>query len=458
MVTTSPRPTRSGTLVLGGLAVATALAIRLHNALVYPADWGFDASFNWRYIYRLSRDWALPDPAAGWSTGDPPLYYAVAAAAFTGLEALGARDHAVLVIPLLSMAAGLGVAALAFALVRLAAPADPGRAWLAAGLLLFLPAHVQMSAMVNEEMLAAGLSSVAIFALARERLARAPSHGPGGLGPAAVAGAAAGGALLTKLSGVVAVATAAASCAADALRPGARRAATARVAVVLAAALATGGWFYLRSRVLYGWFQPFGLPAHERMFGMPPGARGWLDYLSVPAATFLDPQMLEPSLLRSVWGGTYVTTWFDGHRFFLPAESEAVRRLGTATLLLALLPTAAFGIGLARGTRRCLRNPYGADLPLVLLTALTLAGYAFYTWRNPWFAVVKGTSLLGLSLPFAFYASEQIGRWSRRRGAAILVGLWLAALAACVAAGTTFDGLFARPAGPGLAWTPEAMR
>ncbi len=445
-------------LLAGGLGVATALAIRLHNALTYPADWGFDASFNWRYIYRLSRDWALPDPAAGWSTGDPPLYYAVGAALFSGLEALGARDLAVVMIPLLSTAAGLVVAALAFALVCRSAPEEPGRAWLAGGLLLFLPAHIQMSAMVNEEMLAAGLGSVAIFILARERLVRAPAAGPGSLGTAAAAGAAAGGALLTKLSGAVVVATAAATCAADALRPGARRAATARVAVLLAAALATGGWFYVRSRVLYGWFQPFGLPAHERMFGMPPGARDWLDYLRVPAATFLDPQLLEPSLLRSVWGSTYVTIWFDGHRFFLPAESEAVRRLGTATLLLALLPSAAFGIGLARGARRSLRDPGGADLPLVLASGLTLAGYALYTWHNPWFVVVKGTSLLGLSLPFAVYASDEICRWSKRRGVAILVGIWLAALAACVAAGTSFDGLFARPEIPGLAWTPEAMR
>ena len=29
-----------------GVAIPAALAIRLHNALHYPADWGFDASFN----------------------------------------------------------------------------------------------------------------------------------------------------------------------------------------------------------------------------------------------------------------------------------------------------------------------------------------------------------------------------------------------------------------------------
>ncbi len=438
--------------------IAAALAIRLHNALHYPADWGFDASFNWRYIYRLSRDGALPDPAAGWSTGDPPLYFALGAAVFRALEAAGARDLAVYAVPLLSLAAGLAVVALAFALVRRAAPDSPGRAWLAAGLLLFLPAHVQMSAMVNEEMLAALLTSLAVFALASERLAGKEPVGAGALPRAAAAGAAAGAALLTKLSGAVAVASVAATCAADALRPGARRAAAARVSVALAAALAVGGWFYVRSRVLYGFFQPFGLPAHERMFSMPPGERSVLDYLRVPAATFLDPRMLEPSLLRSVWGGTFASTWFDAHRFFLPDGSAAVRRLGTATLLLALLPTAAFAVGLARGARRTLRDPRSPDLPLVLLTALTLAGYAVYTWRNPWFAVVKGTSLLALSLPYAFYASGEISRLGRRRPARIAVGAWLAALAACVAAGTTFDVFFGRPEVSGLVWTGEGRR
>jgi len=429
-----------------------ALGVRAHNALHYPADWGFDASFNWRYIYRLARDAALPDPAAGWSTGDPPLYYALAAAVFRGLEAIGLRDLAVYAVPLLSAAAGLGIAALAFALVRRAAPAAPGRALVAAGLVLFLPAHVQMSAMVNEEMLAALLTSLAVFALARERLGGTGPAAPGALRRAALVGLAAGASLLTKLSGALAVATAAATFAADGRRPGARRAAAARIVVLLVAAFAAGGWYFARSRILYGYFQPFGLPAHQRMFAMPPGERGALDYLRVPLATFLDPQMLDPALLRSVWGGTYVTAWFDGHHYFLPAQNEAVRRLGTATLLLALLPTAAFLVGLARGAARAARQPSAADLPLVLLTLFSLAGYALYTWRNPWFAVVKGTSLLGLSLPYAYYASEELARWARGPRGRALVAAGLAGLALCVGAGTAFDLLFPRPALPGLTW------
>jgi hypothetical protein len=207
----------------------------------------------------------------------------------------------------------------------------------------------------------------------------------------------------------------------------------------------------VRNRVEYGWFQPHGLPAHKVMLRMPPGERAVSDYLRIPIATFTDPQLLDPDLLRSVWGSTYATVWFDGHRYFLPAVSEGVRRLGTLTLLLALLPTAAFATGLLRGARRAWADPRGSDAPLVLLTALGFAGYAAYTWQNPWFVTVKGTSLLLLSLPFAVYASEVLAAWTRSR-AALLVWAALAGLAVAVVIGCSFDLAFARPPFSGLDW------
>ena len=216
-----------------------------------------------------------------------------------------------------------------------------------------------------------------------------------------------------------------------------------------------GGWYYARNRIEYGFFQPHGLPAHERMFAMPPGERGVLDYLRVPRATWTDPQLLNPDLLRSVWGSTFATLWFDGHRFFLPRESEGARRLGGVTLALALLPTAAFAWGLLGGVRRVLRGEGRTDLPLLLLTGFTLAGYALYTWHNPWFAVVKGTSLLGLCLPFAFFASEALARWTRGRGAGtVAIWLALAALAVCVSISGTFDAVFPKTEVSGLHWEP----
>ena len=450
---------RRSLLVIVGLA-ALGVAIRLNNIFRYPSDWGFDASFNWRYIYRMSRDWALPHPAAGWSTGDPPLYFTVSALLFRGIEALGLRDLAVVAIPLLSTVLGLALVWLAVALVRRVDPENPRRAWLAGGLLLFLPAHIQMSAMVNEQMLAALLSSLTVFALAvRSAPGDPPPAGPppadwAELQRAAATGVAAGLALLTKLSGAVAIATVALSYAIEGLRAAWRPAAT-RAAVALLAAALVGGWYFARNRVLYGYVQPFGLPAHEMMFTMPPGERTLADYLSIPLAIWSDPQLLNPDLLRSVWGSTYASVWFDTHRAFLPRESDAVRRLGTATLLLALLPTAAFLAGALRGLRRAARRTAAPDLPLCILLIVTLAGYALYTWRNPWFVVLKGTSLLALSLPFAFYASETLDAWLRRRGAwAWAIGSVLAALVVCVAASCSFDVLFEKLEVSGLPWRP----
>lgn len=437
-------------LVVALTLALVALAIRVHNVFTYPADWGFDATFNWQYIHHLTQSWNLPPPAAGWSTGDPPLYFYLCGVVLRLGRWITQPSYPLFTVPLLSVAAGLGIAALAWALVRRADPGNPRRALLAGVLILYLPAHLHLSVMVNEEIFAALFTSGVLLVVARPGLAD-PADGAG-LRRAARAGIAGGLALLTKLSGALAIAAAAGSYALDAWRRRTFGPAARRIAVLLLVAALVGGWYYARNRIVYGWFQPHGLPAHREMFRMPPGERSLLDYVRIPMATFSDPQLLNPDLLRSVWGGTYASLWFDAHRFFLP-ESEAVTRLGTLTLLLALLPSAAFVWGIGSGLRRCLRDPTGVDGPLLLLTALTLAGYAFYTWRNPWFVVVKGSTLLGLSLPFAFYCSEALERWTRRGGAAT-VAIWvaLAALFVSVAAGGTYNGLFERSEVSGLHW------
>jgi hypothetical protein len=434
---------RSG--VAAALLALLALAVRLHNAFRYPADWGYDASFNWRYIYRMAHDWALPHPDAGWSTADPPFFFAASAI----LMAVS-QFHLVLV-PLFNTAVGLGVVALAVILVRDADPERPRRSLLAGGLLLFLPAHIYMSAMVSEEMLVAFFTSLAAFALARRDPAAVGARSE--LRRAAVVGAASGLAILTKLTGAVAALTAVGTYALDGWRRSELRPTLTRVAAVVLVAAVIGGWYFARNRVLYGYFQPFGLPAHEVMFEMPPGERGPIDFVWIPLATWTDPQLLHPDLLHSLWGSTYATVWFDGHRYFLPRDSQAVRRLGTATLLLALLPTVAFAFGLASGLRRSLRSPRAPDTPLLLLVALTLLGFAVYNWQNPWFAVVKGTTLLGLSLPFAYYASEVLDRWTRRGGAATaLVWTVLAALTVSVVLSCTFNLAFEKTEVSGLQW------
>lgn len=427
------------------LAAVVAVAVRLHNAFSYPPDWGFDASHNWQYIYALTKTWQLPAVDAAWSTGDPPLYFYLCAAV---LRIVGPK---LVWIPLLSVALGLAIVAAAMHLTRRTAPGDPQRALLAGGLLLFLPAHIHMSAMVNETMLAALCSSLAlmIFVIrASEESVFAPR-----LRRVCATGGFGGLAMLAKPSGVLVVLATVASSAWAGWRQRDFRATGLRILALIGIPLALAGWFYARSANSHGTPLPSGLPAHELMLSMPPGERGALDYLRIPLATFTDPQLLNPDLLQSVWGSTYAAIWFDAHRYFLPTDSDAVRHLGTLTLLLALLPTCAFVLGLGRGVRRCLRGEYERDAPLVLLVLMSFAGYAAFAWVNPWFAVLKGTSLLGLSLPYAYYASDSLLRWARGgRAAALGIGTALATLALCVTISCTFAGLFERNEVSGLKW------
>jgi hypothetical protein len=448
----SADPVHERVLLFAGIALTlAAVAARLHNAVMYPEDMGFDALGNWQYIRRLMVDWTLPGPAEGWATAHPPFFYYVGA--LVG-RVMGASDKmtTVIAIRVLSTLAGLTMAALAVVLVRRVDPDEPRRAFLAGGLLLVLPVHIYTSSMLNEEILAATFVSIAIVGAARELLR--PSLDAAAPWRAALVGVAAGLALLTKLSGLLVIAAVGGAYLARGLRqPSELRRATACAAVFGVVALLVGGWYYARNLERYGYIYPKDLSVHSLMFEMPPGERSAADYLRFPLATFSDPQLLSPDLVHSVWGSTYATLWFDGHRHFLPKRDPKVRHFGTLILLLALLPTAAFAMGALRGLERALRRGSGLDTAFLMLIGLTLAGYVLFTWRNPWYATLKAGYLLGCSVPFCFYSSEALAAWTRPgRRSSIPVWIGLGVLALAVLVTFTFGLLFLKAEGPGLPW------
>ena len=245
----------------------------------------------------------------------------------------------------------------------------------------------------------------------------------------------------------------------DGWRRGALRPAVARAALLSAIALVVGGWFYGRSLVLYGYLYPHALDAHSIMLSMPPGERSLLDYLPFSLAMFTDTRVDTPGLLHSVWGGTYLTWWFDGQRHFVPRVDPMVDRVGRAILVLGVLPTAAALVGAWRGFGHARRSARAPDTPMLALTACMLAGYGLYTWQNPWFATVKATYLLGLGLPYAYWASDRLVAWTRGpRWLAALVWLDLGLLLLAVVAAFTFETpLWEMRLGehyPGLPWLP----
>jgi len=433
--------------------ILIGVVLRLSNVFWYPLQYGFDAAENWRYIERLTHSWRLPAPDADWATAHPPLFYYVGGALGRVLE-----DPAVTTVAmrLLGSAAGLGIIALAYLLVRRTANDDPKRAFLAAALLLFLPAQIYMSAMLSEELWAAFFSSLAITAVALQR--RTPAGREGGLTSLGAAGAAAGLGLLTKLSAAITVAAGGLALLLRELPGRGLRSGLTRAFVFAAAASVVGGGFYLRNLIDYGSPYPQSLATHSLMFEMPPGERELADYLTVPLETFTNPRMDSEALVDSVWGGTYASLWYDAHRHFLPSNGEAVRIVGCAILILALVPTFAFFHGVVRGVRRLREELEGPDLPLLLLFAGTIAGYAYFTWQNPWFPVVKGSYLLSASLPFAFYTSEALSLWtsssrsdsSARRAIAFGVWISLGTLALLVTLAFTQGLIFSKIDAPGF--------
>jgi hypothetical protein len=92
---------------------------------------------------------------------------------------------------------------------------------------------------------------------------------------------------------------------------------------------------------------------------------------------------------------------------------------------------------------------------LILLVVTTLAGYVLFTWRNPWFAVLKGSFLLGLSVPFSYYASEVLADWTRDRVLrSVAVFGCLGLLVILVMVTFSYGFAFEKHELPGIQWTP----
>ena len=70
--------------------------------------------------------------------------------------------------------------------------------------------------------------------------------------------------------------------------------------------------------------------------------------------------------------------------------------------------------------------------------------------------MLKGSFLLGLSVPFAFYASEGLCLWARvSRARATAIGVWMGVLFLAVAAVFTQGVVFEKRDPPGFQWEME---
>jgi tetratricopeptide (TPR) repeat protein len=371
-----------------------------NNAKMLPFPSGYDFKDHIAYIKYVQDHGALPLPNEGFEMFQPPLYYAVSAAALSICRLTVADDAAVAVLRALTMIFGIANFSLVFLSVRLL---FPGR--LVAqivGLLTaaFLPMQLYLSHYVTNETLAATLVTATIYvglrALKRERV------------PALqyiCLGAFAGLAMLAKATSLLLIPPLFGALMIKLLQERASISGWCRAfGVTLAAILITCGWHYARichhfgTPIVGNWDPALGFP-----WWQDPGFHVARDYFRF-GAVFISPLF---SGFNGFADGIYSTLWGDslcGGLSDLISRTPWNYNLVVGGYFLAVIPTFIVVLGAVVATHRFVRVPSPEWVLMLSLAAAIVFGVIFMTLRVPSYAQVKAFYGLAALTPLCAFA------------------------------------------------------
>ena len=304
--------------------------------------------YDQRYLERLTSEGFpehLPVDAVTYEDHQPPLYYLLVAPIFW------LSDGSLLALRLFSLALGAVVIVMTANIAQTLYPKRPALAWLAAGLVAFLPQHVAMMAGVNNDALTEALLSLWLWLALRYLRGdvRAPTLG-----------LLLGALLLTKTTGYVALPLALIVLALRHRRSRLSWTRTAQQALqLLLPALALGSLWWIRNVTVYGWPDLLGLARHNAVVvGQPRTAAGiardglfpflsgalWTAFRSfwgqfgwmgvvVDRRIYLGAALLSALM---VWG--FLWHLIDAGDDPRPRHRDALILLGSATVLTFALP------------------------------------------------------------------------------------------------------------------------
>lgn len=411
----------------------------LRKILSFPAEIGFDAAAHLAYIDWIATHHALPHPADGALMYHPPLYHALSALLVATLGPLGVSEH--LLVALLPMASGLGMAFVAGALMRSLAPGAP---WLEAGAIAFatlLPMNLTLASCASNEAPHAFFASAALLVAVRALVKPRASHRDD-----VWLGVWLGAAALTKYSILLWLPLLIGAVAGK--RIAVERTPLPRVAAGAARAgsiaLALAGWVYARNALLTGDPLVWNLNAV-------PGKSWWqlpgfhtADYFIRFGEALVRPWFAS---FHSFWDSLYSTLWGDGLLSGAVGPRSAVVRWRTGAMAagfaLALPATVLLGVGWLRAARRSLRgDDLGRRLALSLLCLLPplfVATIASGILHYPFWSGPKAFYALALTPTLAVLLAQGLGaldHWLAARAPLALRALpwaWAAAFLAGIA-------------------------
>jgi hypothetical protein len=403
--------------VTAAIVVGVAVAMRVHNSIVYPVPRGYDSFGHVIYIWYLLKTGRIPLANEGWSLFHPPLFFAVAAAMWRLLQ----RVDPIRVMHLISLAfslLGLVPAYVTYLIVRRSFPASQLLRVVAPAFVLFLPVCIYTAPMIGNEGLHAVLCAVSIYCLLRTVTTAT-------LGWSVALGVALGLALLTKFTAIGLVVASIVVLAVTGWQHRRIGFSTKSLAVTLALCAAISGWYYARNVVVFG--NPFQM-SRDFFFvqrienAQAHGDRTLYDYLSFDPSIFAMPSLHRPGqrAVHSVWTGVFANTWFDSFGgWFLPGahSSPWVRDSGRVILGLAVVPTLVVLLGIGAALVRLMRLGWDDTLVVMLIVfAVMVAMYVQFTRSVPIFSALKASYLLPVTVIFAFWFAlglSVLSRWPR---------------------------------------------
>ena len=411
------------------------VALFANNLGALPPLSGYDVDGHVAYIRYLQQHHGLPTAQEGWEMFQPPLYYVISAVMLDLLDLKIDEAGAFIALRGLGFAIGIGQVALVWAALRLLFEQRSAARWgaILAALLspvLYLAHYVSNEAMAA--LLVSGSFYLCLLAL-KQRQARWKLYA--GLGLCL------GAAMLTKSSGVLAVAAVAAALSWKAITgiksangsgrvfslPSWREA--AGIGLVLGVCALVCGWHYLAV------WRKFGNPLIG-VWDPRTGFSWWQDEGYRTSAYYLrfGRVLAQPWLaaLSSFGDGIYSTLWGDGSLGgaasieYRPPWNNNLMAVG---YWLALVPTVSILGGAVLILRRFARDGLASWFLLLGFAFLMAFALIQFTLRAPYYCNTKAFYAISGLIPLCAFGAAGLGavcRWKPKMGLVLasVFGAW----------------------------------
>lgn len=351
--------------------------MQFHNALIHPVVRGFDANTHIQYIDYLKNNQRLPLPYEGFELWQPPLYY-ILSTAFQDYRLIKLFQVIILfffsVVSFFFFDRGLK---------------NKKVALIACFLISSLPVTLYMSLSIGNEYFSAILISLSIIYYLITNLNKGINK--------IIMGILLGFAILAKSTAFVLVG----AIVIDQIIKNKNIIRTLKVLMLsFTVMMLIGGWFYVKNIYLFKnpFIASFDFPRIHPL-NQPKTARDFAFFSNMNAFFTMD---MFNAHHYSFFPGTYFSWFFDGHNTIVPVQPFS--KAG-ALLILFSFPIFIFYL---KGFVLEIKEKNNHNFILVLYSIMLFLAYILYNFRLPFFSTVKGSFLLSLILPFAYFTSKGI--------------------------------------------------